>query len=187
MKVTRRPTLKEIEATVRTIETMKFFPLQPSVKFELSDLLASMVATPEDLEWFRCLLRDRVSEWPGLAELRAIYCTSRKPFDGNEGTGYSTLPGFQPGDIEGEKVKPSLDAPRVGRGEPLRQIAASMLELPPADAPIDWVDPGAGKPKALPDPEAETRRAKIADEFERLRAEKIRNAMADMSSDDVKQ
>jgi len=87
-----RPKREHFERTVSTISAMKYFPAgDAGVRDEIMDLLAAMVATAADLEWFRRTLRDTVSEWPGLAELRAIYCTSRRPADGIEGKGFSAV------------------------------------------------------------------------------------------------
>lgn len=129
------PSKTQFEHTMRTISAMKFYPTgDAGVRTEVMDLLAKMVDTQESLEWFRCLLRDRVPDWPGLAELRAIYCTARRPKDGIEGAGYSRVAGFTPGDIEQKHL-----------------IAAVTQKALPA--PAEWEQKllGAGKVLEVPD------------------------------------
>lgn len=96
-----RPTENEFKRAVQTISAMKYFPItDPGVKTEVLDLLGHMVDTAENLEWLRVTCRDKVREWPGLAEIRAIYCTSHRPADGIETV--SAIPGFRGEDLEAQ-------------------------------------------------------------------------------------
>ena len=109
---------------------MKYFPPGPGARSEVMALLAAMVDTPENLEWFRVTLRDHVSEWPGLGEIRAIYCSSKRPADGIEGAGYSTTPGFTAEEIARENLRGIAPFERRLGGKPLRKLEASMLDKP---------------------------------------------------------
>lgn len=180
------PTQQHFEHTADTISAMKFYPGGPGVRAEVLDLLTLLVRTAEDLEWFRRTLRDRVTEWPGLAELRAIYCTSRKPRDGVEAV--SGLPGFTGADLENDYQRriTAENEQRLLRwkAEEPKQLTGSIDDS--IEALVHQKRVGAPvqtkPPKPAPDPEAETRRARIADELDRLRGKRAIGAATEGST-----
>ena len=99
-----RPTETEIGKVVRGWTCLKFFPSEPSAIGPIAKIIASMVGTVEQLRWLDSVMLNQVGEWPGPAEVRAIFCTRFRPEDGDEVKGYSAIAGFTPGDIEGEKL-----------------------------------------------------------------------------------
>ena len=100
-----KPTAEQIERTVATISATRYFPSDNHhVRAELLELLADMVGTGEQMDWMRRVFRDQITEWPGLAEVRAVFCTRFRPADGIEGKRYSTVAGFTAGDIETESI-----------------------------------------------------------------------------------
>jgi hypothetical protein len=135
-----RPTKAQFERVAATIAAMKFYPgSAPGVRLEVLDLLGALVTTAEDLESFRLVLRDRVPEWPGLGELRAIYCTLRKPRTGPQVV--SGTPGFTGADLEAdyrERVAAAqeqrllewkAEARRELGGAPDRELTAAVAQL----------------------------------------------------------
>ena len=139
-----RPTSEEIERTARTIAATKFFPSSdPHIWRELLSLLVDIVGTSEQCDWLRRVFRDQVTEWCGLAEVRNIFATRFKPADGIEGTGYSAISGFTPGDIERESLAAREQKYLPGRDdEPIGQLpqqiaaAAKRLAIPEPVQPL---------------------------------------------------
>lgn len=118
-----KPKANEIEQTVADFGALKYFPADQAARLVVMRLLAAMVGTSEQLAWLRSVMVNRVGEWPGTAELRALFATRFRPADGIEGKGYCTIAGHTPSDIEAERLVPppheALPAPEI------RQLAAA--------------------------------------------------------------
>lgn len=95
---------EQAERGMARMGILKFYPSEPASRKEIMRLLIKMVSTVEQLDWLVNTMIDHIGEWPGPAELRAVFTTRFKPLDGIEGKGYSSLPGFTPGDIEAENL-----------------------------------------------------------------------------------
>ena len=64
---------------------MSFFPSgDPEVRAALVSILLEMVETKEQLDWLVNRALQLHGKWPGVAELRALYCSRWKPRDGIE-------------------------------------------------------------------------------------------------------
>jgi hypothetical protein len=68
---------------------MAFFPSDREVRGALVSVLADLVETEEQLDWLVTRALRLYAKWPGVAELRALYCSRFKPRDGVES--YSTV------------------------------------------------------------------------------------------------
>ena len=68
---------------------MAFFPSDPEVRAALVTVLMNLVETEEQLDWLVNRALRLYAKWPGVAELRALYCSRFKPRDGIES--YSTV------------------------------------------------------------------------------------------------
>lgn len=107
------------EAVAR-MAALKYYPSEPAARSEIAFTLMRMVSTPEQLDWLVMQMIDRVPEWPGPMELRAVFCTKFKPRDGIEAD--SRLAGFTPADSENQylfdeedRKRAELDAPRISK------------------------------------------------------------------------
>lgn len=83
---------------VQSMTALRYFPTNAAAHTEIGWLLMRMVVDQQQLEWLVEAMIDRVGEWPGTKELRAIFCTRFKPLDGIEE--WSTLRGFSAIDSE---------------------------------------------------------------------------------------
>ena len=64
------------------ISLMKFFPSSDTVARATVMLeLMQMCSTDDQVEWLSKRLTALYTEWPGLRELRAVFCFKFKPFD----------------------------------------------------------------------------------------------------------
>ena len=70
---------------------MAFFPGDPEVRAGLISIFMEMVETEEQIDWLVGRALRIYSRWPGVAEIRALYCSRYKPKDGFEA--YSELYG----------------------------------------------------------------------------------------------
>lgn len=94
-----RPTTEEITKSVERLGALKFFPADPAARVVVMDLLRRMCGEKEHLTWLIYVLINHVGEWPGPAQMRALYATRFKPADGDEGP-YCTIAGFTPVEAE---------------------------------------------------------------------------------------
>lgn len=93
-----------IEQAVADLAILKFFPSGPGEQVAIMRLLLAIVDTPEHLAWLVKTLMDYIGEWPGPAQLRALYATRYRPADGIEGP-HCTIAGFTPCDSERESLE----------------------------------------------------------------------------------
>lgn len=162
-----RPTAKEISNVIDGWTCLKFFPSAPGAMRPIGELLADLVGTREQLQWLDSAMLNQVGEWPGPAEVRAIFCTRFKPADGIEGkNGYSAIAGFTPGDIESEKLIEHSQWKKLDEGKPRTnalQPASAVKLLGPAE------------PEAEP-PVSDEERASIDELAAKLEARAARTA-----------
>jgi hypothetical protein len=108
-------TITEAMKAVDRMSILKYFPTAQVAKEEIADMLVQMIQTDQwgderdKLNWLVKAMRDNVGEWPGPAELRAVYCCKFKPSDGINA--YSSLPGFSGEDQEDGRQASCLSAP----------------------------------------------------------------------------
>ena len=76
-------------SAVNQLALMAFFPSDPEVRAALVTVLMNLVETEEQLDWLVNRALRLYAKWPGVAELRALYCSRFKPRDGIES--YSTV------------------------------------------------------------------------------------------------
>jgi len=94
-----KPTRQDFENAVAAMTILRFFPSEPIARAMIMDLLSRMVSTKQQLEWLVRVMVDKVGEWRGPAELRALLCTRFRPADGIEGPA-CTISGYTPADNE---------------------------------------------------------------------------------------
>jgi hypothetical protein len=120
-----------VASAVSKLALMAFFPGDPDTRAALIYILLELVDTKEHLDWLVERAVKLYTRWPGVAEIRALYCSRFRPKDGV--TTYSEIyvGGFP------HQSKPEIfDAPR---GAPVSK-----------DAAIDAQVRKAAKVKALP-------------------------------------
>lgn len=74
--------LDRILRAISGLKLMKFFPADEDAAIELAKGLAEMAENEEQIEWLIRRVRKLYKEWPGEAELRAVFCSRFKPKDG---------------------------------------------------------------------------------------------------------
>ena len=69
---------------VSKLSLMAFFPSDSDARSALVWALMQLAETQEQLEWLVERALKLYSRWPGVGELRALYCSRFKPRDGVE-------------------------------------------------------------------------------------------------------
>jgi hypothetical protein len=69
---------------ISKLALMAFFPGDPDTRAALISVLMQLVETEEQLEWLVERALKLYTRWPGVGELRALYCSRFKPRDGVE-------------------------------------------------------------------------------------------------------
>jgi hypothetical protein len=95
-------------AAVHRFALMPFFPGDPDIRAALVAVLLEMVETAEQLDWLVKRAVPLYGTWPGVGELRALFCSRWKPKDGIEA--YSMV--YPRGVPSERKQQPVFDAPR---------------------------------------------------------------------------
>jgi len=91
------------------LKSMPSFPADPMVRQAVSDDVLELVRDEHELLWLVRRVTQLYGEWPGLSEVRAVYCSKYKPRDGVEA--YS---GVYPDGIPSE-VSPDNDPGLIAR------------------------------------------------------------------------
>jgi hypothetical protein len=99
-----------IEEAVNEMSIVKFFPAEAEQRAAVGKLLMRMLefGRADQLKWLVMTMLDRVNEWNGPVELRAVFCTRFRPADGIEADSkYS--PGFTAGEMETRAKAPGIE------------------------------------------------------------------------------
>jgi hypothetical protein len=83
------PKPEDFSSAVNQLALMAFFPSDPEVRAALVTVLMDLIETEDQLDWLVNRALRLYAKWPGVAELRALYCSRFKPRDGIES--YSTV------------------------------------------------------------------------------------------------
>jgi hypothetical protein len=110
-------------AAVSKLALMAFFPGDADVRAALVSVFMEMIDTEEQLDWLVNRALRLYARWPGVAEMRALYCSRWKPKDGME-----TYSSIYPEGIPSERkaVRQERDAPR---GQPVTADADLAREI----------------------------------------------------------
>lgn len=110
---------KTILKLVGRMGGMKFFPADEDARIGIADEIASMCATEDEAAWLaKRMLQLYPQGWPGVGEMRAAYCASKRPKDGIEV--YSSVY------VDGVPPEPGGFAERI-------QISTPALKALPGD------------------------------------------------------
>jgi hypothetical protein len=109
-------------SAVNQLALMAFFPSDPEVRAALVTVLMNLVETEEQLDWLVNRALRLYAKWPGVAELRALYCSRFKPRDGIESYSTVYLDGIPP-----ENTPPRHEpAPAITADPELRKNVAEL-------------------------------------------------------------
>ncbi len=84
-------------------------------------LLERICETPDRLDWLVSMLENHVGEWPGPAQLRALYATRWRPADGIEGTSCA-IAGRTPADSESLSLAEHEDRKQIEAATPIHAL-----------------------------------------------------------------
>lgn len=118
-------TMKQIG---RWAGTLKFFPSEVEARIGIAEQIAELAHSEEQVRWLVLRVPKLYQEWPGMREVRAVFCSKFSPRDGVEV--YSDV--F----LDGIPSETIATAAQIAPAAPLRQIAASGTETElPSDDP----------------------------------------------------
>jgi hypothetical protein len=114
-----------ISEAVRDMAILRYFPADEGARLSIMRLLLRIVpfGAADQLGWLTQTLIDRVGEWYGPVEIRAVFCTRYAPADGIEADCVHS-PGFRAEEMETKAKAPLLDA-----GEQRERL--KQLDIPP--------------------------------------------------------
>ena len=108
---------------VSRLALMAFFPGDPDTRSAMIWALLQFVETEEQLDWLVARALKLYTRWPGVGEIRALYCSRFKPKDGVES--YSEIFDRYPH----ESPPPPNPKPKPKPGEAVTADVALQKEL----------------------------------------------------------
>lgn len=127
------------------LKLMKYFPSDEDAWIELAKDLADMAENEEQVQWLVKRVRNLYAEWPGVHELRAVFCSRFKPKDGINAYSSVYLDGVPLSRPERVQITapefPQIEAPlppgHVASVDPqlenmVRMASAGLPKMPPA-------------------------------------------------------
>ena len=142
-----KPTAKDLEMAVAAMSAMKFFPPAPATIAFVMDMLARMVDEKQKLAWLTETLVDNVSEWPGAAQVRALFCTRFAPADGIDGPPCE-LGGFTAADGERKYLEREAARGYIAAGDSPRRLTGEV-EPVSASSDLQVLVEGIAKQKSM--------------------------------------
>lgn len=115
-----------VAKAVASLKLMKFFPGDEDACLALVTDLGEMAQTEEQVEWLVRRVRNLYSEWPGIHELRAVFCSRFKPKDGINAYSTQFLDGVPP---ERPTIQPARIALPPGRLTADDELEAGVRDL----------------------------------------------------------
>jgi hypothetical protein len=141
--VVHKPVLTSQAATVfvEMLASIPFFPSESGARLAIGDEMRAMCAGPKEADWLVTRMRRLYNRWPGPTEMRRVYVSKFKAWDGIMPLGESEhYPDHIP--IESETRESRLIAgptvKRIGEGR-----KPETRHEHPADA--DWARRAAGE------------------------------------------
>jgi hypothetical protein len=135
-------TAQDLDTAIADLSMCQFFPADEATRSSIQLLLVKMCPNREALTWLVDQFVNRIGEWRGAVELRAVLCWHYRPADGIEATsaiaGYSADDGERANYDQQQQLKAGgwtegaeprrIEAPMAP--EPLRLVAGLVKEWP---------------------------------------------------------
>jgi hypothetical protein len=172
---------RNIFATLKGLQLLRFFPASEEIMDALVDEVMSMAASEDQVKWLVKRMLSLYAEWPGPGEMRAVFCNRYKPKDGI--SAYSSV---YPDGIPSEKPEPpallALPAGHKVSTDPILEAAICAL----AEAKdLNRIRPRRRVPD-VPEievpPERRITQADVDLEVERLREKRARQELEEQSN-----
>ncbi len=87
-------TPRQAKLCVDTLALMPYFPADQGTRSALVQQLAKMVTYNEEAEWLAYRATQVFQAWPGIREIRALFCKRFRPKDGVDATSLLYPDGF---------------------------------------------------------------------------------------------
>ena len=98
--------------------TLKYFPSDPAARLGIAEQLASMCADEDQIRWLVKTLPGLYNEWPGMREIRGLFCMKFRPLDGIEADSEVYPEGLTREQLNpGVKALPAAQPRRLEAGE----------------------------------------------------------------------
>ena len=142
-----KPSREDISKVVLGFsEVIPYFPRSELAKALIIDAILKFVGTKEQLNWFSQFAIQNMSQWEGVPQLRALFCTKYAPADGEAPT--IEIPGFTEGELEARYRAREIE-------ENDRRLESYKKQAELAAAPEDRKLFFLPSPPQMPEPTAE--------------------------------
>lgn len=86
--------IAKIEQAIDKMAMLKFFPIAPGTRAAIMELIGELCQDDSQVEWLAGRVVELYNEWPGPAELRAVYCSRWRPRRGPDSASAVYLEGI---------------------------------------------------------------------------------------------
>jgi hypothetical protein len=87
---------------VESMSCLEYYPAESAARAAISAELSSMCKSEDEVKWLVRRMIRLYTKWPGIMELRRVYCSTHPPLDAIEPTGASE---FYPDGIPSESYR----------------------------------------------------------------------------------
>jgi hypothetical protein len=114
-----KPVISNEEAIICTemLATIPFFPGESGARLAVADEFRSICNSSEEAFWLVTRLIRLYRRWPGVLEMRLVFCSRYQPLDGVEAAGTSEV---YPDGIPSERLVPQ--STQLVAGRPRKEI-----------------------------------------------------------------
>ncbi len=111
--------------------TLQFFPADADARFGIAEQISDFAGDLEQVRWLVRRVPKLHKDWPGILEVRAVFCSRYKPKDGIEAYSAVYLDGI-PSEREETPQISTKPVPQIASGEEVSNspsIAATVSDL----------------------------------------------------------
>lgn len=92
--------------------TLKFFPSDVEARVGIAEQISAMAGDEDQVRWLVSRISQLFTDWPGMLEVRAVFCTRYKAKDGVEAALGSASPAFASLCADEHESLAQISAPR---------------------------------------------------------------------------
>lgn len=124
----QRLTIEQAIVVTEALSVIPYFPQSTTARGIVAAELQAMCISLDSARWLVTRMAHLYTTWPGLPDLRSVYCSKFRPMDGVEG---NTTPAAFPDGVPTER-EPEPDYKRLSAPALLRELLAAgrSIETP---------------------------------------------------------
>ena len=145
--------------------TLKFFPSDSEARIGIAEEVSRFVSTENQLDWLVRRVNRIYRDWPGVLEIRAVFCTKFSPLDGQQAIFGTSSPAYDV--LDPEVLEARENALRLTARPAMRQLTGDVAASPKVESIFAVIAEARARKSAPAVDPAETERIKAEQESQR--------------------